>query len=69
MFLLNFSQEKWLGYYLCKSVASPLLIRLQQGQVHLKGYKPNYIHAKSPVEVKENEAATDDIILLPPKQR
>ena len=47
----------------------PLLICLQQGQSHMKGDNPNYLQAKSPAEVKENEDTTAAIILFSPKQR
>ena len=62
MFLINLSQANLLGYHLCRSVASPLLIRFQQGQTQLEVYNPNYLHAKSPVEVKKNESATVDAL-------
>ena len=63
------SKEKSVCYQLRKSVASLLLIRLLQGQYHLKGYEPKYLDAKSPVELKENKAAMAATISLPPKQR
>ena len=47
----------------------PLLICLQQGQSHMKGYNTNYLQAKSPAEVKENEDTTAAIILFFSKQR
>ena len=59
----------WVGYQLRKFLASPILIYLLQSKAHLKGYEPKYLDAKSPAKLKENEAATADIISPPPKQR
>ena len=67
MYSINLIQAKWLGYHLRKYVASPLLIHLQQGQAYMKVYEPNYLHAKSPVELNKKEAATTAIISSPPK--
>ena len=68
IFHQHWQLSNWLGYRLRKSLESPLLIHFLPGQAQMKGYEPKYLEAKSLAELKENNSATDTIILSPTKQ-